>query len=392
MNKLSPHIINVVEKMMQCRETDGLGYNTYVCPDHPDERRVVPYTCKTRICSCCAKIQNDIWGEQMKQQFPIGQYFHVTFTMPQEFREFFGEQDSDWKRRSDLYQIAWKVLRGYYEYQHNIQTGCLIVLHTFGRALNINPHLHIVIPAGGLMSLKGQYQWKRLKYIAREYLQETWKNNLLEYVLQHTPTLQQHAQQIIQCLNGDSTENYKQLLRIIKNNAPKEEHDMWMKVLSINYYVNASKRSSYQQTVCYVARYTRRLPVSKSKIIAYDQDNQTVTWRYHPHNQPTPVQTTLHTHDFIDRMIQHIPPKNFRLVRYVGIFATKNKKKFSPLLKKLSRFDPPKRIPTWRERQLQYTKQDPLQCPCCKKDMILIERVVKNQATSQFEVYTLKKT
>ncbi len=328
----------------------------------------------------------------MKQLFPIGQYFHVTLTMPEEFRAFFGDQDTDWKRKGDLYQLAWQVLQGYYKSQHNIQTGCLIVLHTFGRALNINPHLHIVIPAGGLVRLKGQYQWKRLKYIAREYLQEAWKNNLLQYVLHNTSTLEAHTETIMRCMRIDSIASYKKMLRIIKNNTPKNDHEMWMKVISIHYYVHASKRSSYQQTVNYVARYTRRLPVSKSKIVAYDEENQKVSWRYHPHNQYPPVQDTLNAHDFIDRILRHVPPKNFRLVRYYGIFATKNTKKFAPLMKKLCKFDAPQRIPTWRERQLQYTKQDPLQCPCCKKDMILIERVVKNTATGQLEVYTMKKT
>ena len=81
-----------VWKIMNCREPDGLGYSTYVCPNHPCEIRTVPHSCKSRFCSVCAKVQIDKWVADMNQLFPNGSYFHVTFTVPSQFRTLLFEK------------------------------------------------------------------------------------------------------------------------------------------------------------------------------------------------------------------------------------------------------------------------------------------------------------
>jgi hypothetical protein len=374
-DKLNPDTIQMIEKTLQCRKADGLGYHKFQCQKHSKQVRVVPHTCKTKICSCCAKIQNDIWGEQIKERLPKEKYFHITFTMPQEFRDFFSEEDTKWKRKSDLYDLAWRVIKGYFSGQQKLLTGCIIVLHTFGRALNMNPHLHIILPAGGLRSRK---EWRRLESIPRDYLAAAWKNNLLEYVLTNTSYLQPITDEILQLLQSQKLDDYVQLQKLLKQAVPTEELEKWQKVLSVNYYVNIGKRKAYGAAVSYVARYTRRLPVAKSKIIQWDERKQLVTWRYWPHNQNSPVDVTLHAHDFIDKLIRHMAPKNFRLVRYYGVFATKNVPYFRPILQKLCQFDTPGSVPTWRERQLIYTGIDPLICPCCKSGLQLVEKAFRD--------------
>ncbi len=60
-------------------------------------------------------------------------------------------------------------------------------------------------------------------------------------------------------------------------------------------------KKAYSHTMCYVARYTRRFPIAKSRIIKWDNESKMVTWRHKPHNQPEPVDTTMHVHKFIDK-------------------------------------------------------------------------------------------
>ena len=374
---ITPYIDAIVEKMMKCR-TPELGYSKFQCPKHPEKERVVPHSCKTKICTTCAKIQNDMWGEEMKQRFPVGNYFHITFTMPEEFREFFGtEEDPDWKRKGDLYSLGNKTIQGYF-LQKGIQTGGITVLHTFGRAINLNPHLHTIIPAGGLKKTKKGWSWEKVSYIEKNYLSKAWKYNLLEYVLKNTSSLSYNSLQLMKWIKSENIDDCKKLQKYIEENIPYEEQEKWMKVFGVDYYVNISHKKKYSQTICYVARYTRRLPISKSKIIHWDEKEEIVKWRYVPHGKTkekrAPVDTTMHVYRFFDKILQHISPKNFRTVRYFGIFAQQKISFFRDILEKLCSFDTPEKILSWSERQILYTDKDPLICPCCKKDMIMVEK------------------
>jgi hypothetical protein len=83
-----------VWKVINCREPEGLGYATYACPDHPEEVCHIPRTCKSRFCPVCAKIQVDKWVADMNRQFPNCPYYHVTFTVPSQFRTLLFEKRS----------------------------------------------------------------------------------------------------------------------------------------------------------------------------------------------------------------------------------------------------------------------------------------------------------
>lgn len=392
---ITPYIKEVVEKMMKCREPgpNGLGYHKFQCPIHKDVIRVVPHTCKTKICTTCAAIQSDVWTEELKQRFPREKYFHITLTMPEQFRDFFGPlEDRDWKRKSDLYELAWKAVRGFFRKQ-NLLSGGMIVLHTFGRALNVNPHVHMVIPAGGLLHYNG-YSWKKVKFISETYISHAWRKNLLDYIFHNDSYFKPHADEILTLLERKDldVDKCKKLYKLVEYLAPEKDRDKWWKVLEIPYYyVQAAKKAEFNEPMCYISRYARRLPVSKSKIIKWDEKTQMVTWEYNPHYKNiSPVTSTMHAHQFMGRMITHIPPKNFRLVRYYGIFSSKNYPKYHPILKRLCQFIRPKRVPTWRERILAYTGEDPLVCPCCHKDLELVEKANPDKVSGRMKITAVK--
>ena len=81
-----------VWKVINCREPEGLGFATFACPDHPEQICHVPRSCKSRFCSVCAKVQVDRWVAEMNELFPNGSYFHITFTVPSQFRELLFEK------------------------------------------------------------------------------------------------------------------------------------------------------------------------------------------------------------------------------------------------------------------------------------------------------------
>ena len=75
-----------VWKIINCREPNGLGFRTFACPVHSNQICHVPNSWKSRFCSVCAKVQIDKWVADMNRLFPNCPYYHITFTVPSQFR------------------------------------------------------------------------------------------------------------------------------------------------------------------------------------------------------------------------------------------------------------------------------------------------------------------
>lgn len=373
---------------MKCRDYKGLGYHKYQCPNDPEVTCVAPHTCKKRICTSCATHQNDVWAEEAKMRFPRERYLHITFTIPQELREFFGsEQDKDWERKSDLYPLAWNVLDGWGHLKH-LKLGGLAALHTYGRALNTNPHLHVVLPAAGLFFQEGNPSWKELANPSKEYLSKAWKYNVLQYVFENTKVFSPRAKEMIYWLKSESLQNYRKLIRMIYTLVQNEEEQrLWQYIIDVDWYVGITKRSHHVYPLCYVIRYTKKLPIAKSRITKFNPTEEKVTWVYIPHKDPEcPVSTTMHPHEFIAKLIKHIPPKGFRSIRYFGIFSNQKTKKYRPILEKLCVFETPEEIPPWHIRILRFTGKNPLICPKCQRHLQLVETAYVDNLSQNLKI------
>ncbi len=135
-----------VWKIMNCREPDGLGFSTFACPIHPCEIRTVPHSCKSRFCSVCAKVQIDQWVADMNRLFPNGSYFHVTFTVPSQFRTLLFEKR---ELLNAVFSASTETLISFCKEQ-GFLPAVTAVLHTFGSDLKRHVHVHVIISAGGL--------------------------------------------------------------------------------------------------------------------------------------------------------------------------------------------------------------------------------------------------
>ena len=130
--------------------------------------------------------------------------------------------------------------------------------------------------------------------------------------------------------------------------------------------------TSPENTISYVTRYTKRPPFSEARIVNYDGSNGTIT--YKERENSSPVVWTMPVFKFIKLLIQHILQKNFRVVRSYGILANKVKAKLLQIIHKLKGvIKQTISILSYRQRQIDYTNNDPLFCPICKKKMELIE-------------------
>jgi len=155
------------------------------------------------------------------------------------------------------------------------------------------------------------------------------------------------------------------------------QNKLWAK----DWYVYiGEKLDNATQTVAYVGRYAKRPCLSEAKIVAYDQDADIVSFRYQDKLLREERILDFSVNDFLGSLVRHIPEKYFNMIRYYGMYANVVKEKMTDILAKrliylygrvYLLFEP--HIRTWRQRVEEVTNLDPLACPHCRKEMILIE-------------------
>lgn len=85
-NSVPDYVVSTVNKMLNCRNPQKLGYHKYACPDHPEEFIVFPHSCKSRFCNTCGKILTDKWITKVEKDFPQSSFHHICFTIPDSLR------------------------------------------------------------------------------------------------------------------------------------------------------------------------------------------------------------------------------------------------------------------------------------------------------------------
>jgi hypothetical protein len=225
--------------------------------------------------------------------------------------------------------------------------GILAMVHTFGRDLKFHPHVHMLMTEGGLTT---DNEWEDVPFLPYNLLRKKWQYHLLTEIKKRLPK---------------TKENVQLINRLFKDNPQ-------------GFYVNGeSKMTSSRYTARYIGRYMARPALAEYKIIRYDGSR--VTFWYESHQTGKRVYQTLNAIDFIKRLIDHIPPKEFKMVRHYGLYSRRTKALAKEILKTCKRFAQmsfefvkglPKTL-NWRQRLIASFGQDPLICLPCKREMEL---------------------
>ena len=138
-HKIRPSIATCITKLLACKDA-VLGYKEYHCSNQscPHVKRI-PFTCKCRACSSCGKKATELWIEKQNSLLPNTEWQHITFTMPDKLWKFF------WLNRSLLRaiaKIAAKCIQTIAK-KKGVIPGIFIAIHTFGRDLKANVHIHL---------------------------------------------------------------------------------------------------------------------------------------------------------------------------------------------------------------------------------------------------------
>ena len=233
----------------------------------------------------------------------------------------------------------------------NFTPGFICVLHTFGRSLQWNPHIHVLLSEGASGNIS---VWRTVKHFNFAFLRNSFRFTLLNLLEKHI---------------GSS---FKKTKAYIYKNCPN------------GFYVYAKPSLTNNKNVIkYIGRYLGRPVIASSRIDNYDGQN--VTFHYNRHEDNLLITETISAFDFIKRLIIHIPEKHFKMIRYYGLYAKNHKHKNSIFLA----VPKEKRcflasLNTWRTSLILSFGFDPLWCSCGHQ-MTLLE--IYHKGTPLFEIY-----
>ena len=339
-----------IEKMIHCGDSSH-GGAMFGCP-HCGNLKFSPFRCKSRFCPSCGNKYNQQRSFSMSCKLVSCTHRHCVFTIPEELRIYFLRDRS--LLNCLFHSVRDVILRMFHKMnktEHFIP-GFICVLHTFGRDLKWNPHIHALISEGGTGNLT---PWRPVKHFDYTFLRNAFRKVLLEKL-----TLK---------LGASFTK--------VKNDIYKNHSD--------GFYVRAKPNlCTPSVTIKYISRYLGRPVIASSRIDSYDGEN--VTFHYTRHEDNKKVTECIPAMEFITRLIRHIPEKQFKMLRYYGIYARhhkQNPKLFRCVSSEKKEFL--RRHMDWRNSILLSFGYDPLCCPKCNTSMVVLEVYYKK--TALFERY-----
>ena len=341
-----------IDKMIHCGDP-SFGGAMYGCP-HCGNLKFVPFRCHSRFCPTCGNKYAMERTTSMSFKLVNVTHRHCVFTIDKSLREFFLKDRS---LLDCLFHSANSVItRMFYKMNKskNFTPGFIMVLHTFGRDLKWNPHIHCLISEGGYSD---DGFWRNVKHFDYTFLRNAFRTALLNEM---------------ESKIGSSFKKVKAKCY--------REHQQ-------GFYVYAKPNLCDPRIVVkYIGRYLGRPVIATSRIDKYD--GEMVTFHYNRHEDEQYIEETIPAMEFIQRLIRHIPEKHFKMIRYGEIYA-RHREIDSKLYRAISKSKHHiyHSFNQWRTAILSSFGYDPLVCPDCQHRMEFLELYFNHQRVSLEEMY-----
>lgn len=317
--------------MLSCR-TAALGAQLFGCGC--GRRELVYHSCNHRACPQCGHADATAWLNQQRRKLLPVPYYLVTFTVPEQLRPTIRSNQKLLYPRL-IREAAYALLDVGREHKDlGAELGVLAVLQTWTRDLRFHPHVHCVVPGGGLS--EDHLRWVRAKSS--------------DYFLPQAVLAKRFRTRLKQALQQADAKLFLQVPR-----------QAWR----LNWVADVQPVGSGEPALKYLAAYVYRTAFSTEKIVA--DDGQHVTFRYRDHTGQS-QQLTLTAEKFLHRFLQHVLPRGLQRVRHFGWLSAAAKERFERV-RALLDWQPPQALPPGPAVVPQ--------CPCCKKPMQLLGRLAR---------------
>lgn len=358
---IGPKHLEAVNKSRVCGKEE-LGIAVLSCTGCGDTVYITR-SCKHRFCGRCGNADTNKWAQITLSKLINDKHHHVVTTLPKQLR---GLAKKNGNLLFDLlFQSSAQILKSWFKSKHNVLPGIVSVLHTAGSDLKFHPHIHMLVSGGG-KSLGGEeYKILKQNYLCSqqflgEQLKIKFRMGLIK--LHKSGKLKVHP----------SLEKKKKFINWLYN--IKQDH--W--IVSIQ-----KSLEDVEQIVGYVGRYTKRACLSEYKIESIEPR---IKFRFNDYansprqGKPKEAIREMDPHEFLDALLQHVPDKRYQKVRYFGLYNSRHLNKIPDYLKLSKRIEREEKerefdhheFELYRQAFIKAGKADPLYCPICKQDKILI--------------------
>ena len=348
---VSKHQLKVLRALSVCR-TPELGGSAMVCGNCGSVHYVL-HSCRNRHCPRCQGIDKELWVEARKQELLPVKYFHVVFTVPHQLLELFRFN------RKLMYNLliekSWETLCLFSNDPKLLgaKPGAIAILHTWDQQLRFHPHVHLIVPAGGIDK---NNQWKSSKQ----------DGNFLFDVKQMSAVFSARFAKKLRRLKRQGK---------IKKQVPCD--------LIIKPWVVYAKKAfeSAESVVEYLGRYTHRVAISNARILKVTDTHVTFSWCDRNNGYQKKIETIAGV-TFLKRFLDHIVPPCFRRIRHLGFLSSRNKKQSLLAIRKSLGEKPKQTTPLSRVQvlELRFGQQSLLKCRDCGGELQLLENYPKERA------------
>lgn len=322
-------VFDDVESAILCGSS-FLGFAEYECPSC---KRIVyvPARCHGSLCSSCAVRTGKERAAFVSSMVIDGPHRHLVFTIPgqivflfQKHREllnilFIAARNTiaclfnnrkfrrQQKKHKSSHWSPRKKKKSCYAYKDDtdrIEFGAIMALHTFGRDLQWNPHIHVLLSEDGYDRKNDCL--KSFRFMSYEKLRKTWQYQILDLL---------------------SKSEY-----LANDRKFKRRVSEFYRTYDNGFYVYAKRNEKETDqddiTGCvnYITRYASRPAMSEKRIIKYDDDHKTIRYWYRDHRDDSYVEVFESVYLFLFKLLRHCPNPNFKMVRYYGFYSNRGKK------------------------------------------------------------------
>lgn len=367
---LAQHVRRTLEDIGRCR-TSALGGHVDAC-DGCGSLRISYNSCRNRHCPKCQGVEREAWVAGQEELLLPVPYYHVVFTLPDTLHGLCLYNPRT--MYNALFESAWQTLQKFAADPKwlGAEAGATMVLHTWGQNLCLHPHVHCIVPGGGLSA---QNRWVRAKSGRGERFLFPVKAMSKVFRAIFLGKVLPLAETGLLVLPPD-----EEVFHLPVRWRP------WRNALYKKSWVVYAKRpfGGPKQVIEYLGRYTHKAAISNHRLL--EVTDQNVRFSYKDYREGgKKKEMVLHGEEFLRRFTLHILPPGFRRMRHYGILS--NARRTGALAAIRADLCPTDPIPpkkSRKERRLEAVRRlfkgsGPDVCPCCKEGRLVRIGVVPPQ-------------
>jgi len=347
-------------------QTQALGVDFYACQECGEITKVY-HSCKNRFCPTCSWQDTLKWAEKVKDKMVDLPHRHVVMTLPHQLNGLIKGNKN--KLLSALMRVAADVFKDWMEDKYNIKPGIISVLHTFGETKDFHVHVHMIVSWGGINNKTSELKPIKEQYVNYDFLKKKFRCKFEDELISmfDSNTLQHHF-------------------------ADRHEFMRFVKLINRKKWIIhlEDPMDIPTQVIRYIGRYSKRACLSEYKITKIEGGN--ISFKYKDYktkdcnNKPIERIMELNYRDFFPRLLQHVPLKFFRIVRYYGLYSNRTYIPDEFLYAETGQQETitPK---NWETLQIEKTGKNPLICSSCQKRKVYMFTKINRRSNNKTLVF-----